>query len=161
VVRVTLAVVLLGLCIVGCGSEAAKSTPTPAKTAAKGSVPAALVGHYSMRLGREHRGADARKELADGSARWRLAIAGSGGPGGGPAFTISNASLGPLESSAVEVKGDRVLLHKEECAASGPVESEYRYTSSGNKLTFTPVKNGCADKVAQTLLTASPWVKQG
>jgi len=153
-----LILLVVSLAVAGCGDDEAKPAAQPAKTP---EVSKALVGSYSMRLARAHRGADAPVELTDGSARWTLEIATTGGPDGGPAFTLANAANGPLESSSFETSGERLQLHMEECAGSEAVESEYRWKLGGGRLTFTTVKAGCPDTVAETLLTAGPWVRRG
>jgi hypothetical protein len=97
-----------------------------------------------------------------GSTRWNLRIATSGGQNNGPAFTIADAGNNTLESSSFGVRGDRILLHREECAAGGTqrlYENEYRYQLRGKTLTFTTVKNSSSDKVAETILTGEPWTK--
>jgi hypothetical protein len=98
-------------------------------------------------------------ELTDQAENWTLKIATSGAPADdGPSFTIINDALGTLESSSLEVSGDRILLHNEECAvADGPVESEYEWRRAGAELRFETVKNGCEDDVVLTLLTSEPW----
>ena len=60
------------------------------------------------------------------------------------------------------MKGDHIVLHREECAAGGEehfYENEYRYEQSGKKLSFTKVKNLCPDEVVLTILTSEPWTK--
>jgi hypothetical protein len=123
-------------------------------------VPADLLGRYTTTL----QGADIPKtpppELTDGSPRWKLTIAKSGGIENGPAFTIANAQLGVLESSNFVAQEGTVLLENEECAAPGGKQvyaNKYRYTLSGDTLRFTTIPNGCADKVAETILTSRPW----
>lgn len=123
-------------------------------------VPADLLGRYTTTL----QGADIPKnpppELTDGSPRWKLTIAKSGGIENGPAFTIANAQLGVLESSNFVAQEGTVLLGNEECAAPGGKQvyaNKYRYTLSGDTLRFTTITNGCADKVAETILTSRPW----
>jgi len=69
--------------------------------------------------------------------------------------------IAALESSGFEVKGDRILLQHGEGAASGLVESEYAWKAADGRLTLTPVKNGCGDKVAQTILTSAPGIRRG
>lgn len=93
---------------------------------------------------------------------WKLTIAKSGGVDNGPVFAIANSESGALENPSFGVKGDVVVLHREECAAGGDTrfyENQYRYELSGKALTFTKVKNSCADDVALTILTSEPWTK--
>ena len=56
------------------------------------------------------------------------------------------------------------MLKHEECAAGGTehfYDNAYRFARSGKKLTFTKLRNGCPDRVAETVLTSEPWAKQG
>jgi hypothetical protein len=39
------------------------------------------------------------------------------------------------------------------------VTSAYRWKLEGRALTLTTVKEGCPDKVAETILTSEPWKK--
>ena len=84
-----------------------------------------------------------------------------------------NSELGPLESPALSVSGDKLLLSNEECAAGGRpgghlsrlgtkfYDNVYRWRLSGGTLRITTVKNSCPDKVAETILTSQPWRKAG
>jgi hypothetical protein len=122
-------------------------------------VPADLLGRYTTTLQRADLPQHPPPELTDGS-KWKLTIAKSGGIENGPAFTIANAQLGVLESSNFAAQEGTVLLEHEECAAPGGESSynnKYRYTVSGQMLRFTTIANGCADKVAETILTSRPW----
>jgi hypothetical protein len=147
----------------GCGSD--DDSKTSAKAPAKAperAAPKELLGSYTTTLKRSDLPPNPAQELTAGSTKWKLTIANSGGVGNGPAFTIANADLGVLESSSFGVRGDRVLLHKEECAAGGNerfYENQYSYGLPANTLTFTTVKNSCPDDVAQTILTSEPWTK--
>jgi hypothetical protein len=123
-------------------------------------VPAELLGRYTTTLQRADLPHDPPPEVSDGSPRWKLTIAKSGGIENGPAFTIANAQLGVLESSNFAAQEGTVLLEHEECAAPGGESSytnKYRYAVSGDTLRFTTIANGCADKVAETILTSRPW----
>ena len=154
-----LVIASLALALGGCGSDDAADTKT-APAAAGNPAPANLVGTYAMRLKPADLPSNPPRELTEGSNRWKLKIANTGGPDGAPSFTISNAQLGVLESSRLSTSGDRVLLHDEECAAGPPlVESAYRWSLSGKTLTLTTIKNGCKDGIAKTLLTAEPWTR--
>jgi predicted double-glycine peptidase len=105
--------------------------------------------------------------VADGGPDWTLTIATKGGPGGGPALTIaSGQESDALTSAKLGVSGNTLFLHGEECGNKAGtkttfVESEYRWNLSGKTLRLTSVKNGCPDKVDQTILTAKPYTKQG
>jgi hypothetical protein len=104
-------------------------------------------------------------ELSDGvGRRWTLRISNSGGIDNGRAFALAASGRGALETPAFGVVGDRVILHREECAAGGNerfYENQYRWRVSGRHLTFTTIANRCPDRVAATLLTARPWTRRG
>ncbi|HEX8054767.1 MAG TPA: hypothetical protein VF517_17400 [Thermoleophilaceae bacterium] len=152
----------------GCGGGGAKKQEkpaTPAETpvndppvqAKESGAPSDLLGQYTVKLPKADLPKDAPEELTEGSETWTVTLAETGGPGEGPAFTIANDQLGALESSNFEVKGDRILLHEEECAQTGePVESEWTYELKGERLTLKEAKGACPDEVASTILTTSP-----
>jgi hypothetical protein len=149
----------------GCGSDDDSATSSQAPTKrAEAQAPAELLGSYTTTLKRSDLPPNPPPELTDGSMAWKLTIAKSGGIDNGPVFAIANAKLGTLESPSFSVEGDRVLLHREECASGGQArfyENEYRYNLRGKTLTFTKVKNSCPDEVALTILTSEPWTKSG
>jgi len=154
-------IVVAGLIVAaGCGSDD-DSSKSPAKPAERG-APKELLGSYTTKLKPSDLPSNPAQELTAGPPTWKLTIANSGGPGNGRAFTIANTSLGTLESSSFGIRGDRILLHREECAAGGSphfYENEYSYRLSGKTLTFKTVKNSCKDKVTETILTSEPWTK--
>ena len=159
----TVAALLIGA-LAGCGSSGSSEKKTTSTTsgASEGPPSATLVGTYTTTLKKSDLPPNPAPELTNHAKRWQLRIATTGGPAGGPAFTIVNPTLGPLESPTVGVTGSTVALHKEECAANNStVDSFYSYTLSGKQLTFKTVKNGCSDKVAETIITSEPWVKSG
>lgn len=156
----------------GCGGGEKKQDkpPVPAETPindpavepAKSRAPGELLGQYTVTITPDDLPSDAAEELQDGGPEWTLTLAETGGPGEGPAFTISNDQLGALESSNFEVKGDRILVHEQECAATGePVESVWRYELKGEELTLTEEEGACPDRVALTILTTKPLKKKG
>jgi hypothetical protein len=151
-----LAALLVVLGATGCGGGGSSS----AASTTAGGAPADLLGTYRMTLKASDIPASKPPEITDASPRWILIIADSGGVDNGPTFTLASENLGTLESSSFSVSGDSVLLHDEECGNGKPVESEYRYSLDGSTLTFTTVKNGCPDGVAEALLTSEPWQKQ-
>jgi hypothetical protein len=147
----------------GCGGSSGGGGSKPAASAAaEGPAPPQLVGAYAMSLKPSDLPPHPPEELTGGSAGWTLKVANSGGPGGGPVFTVANDQSGTLESSSLGVAGERVFLHHEECAEKTGyrlVESEYRWSLSGKTLRLSDVKVGCPDKVASTILTSERWTK--
>ncbi len=139
-------------------SEATATT----RAATEASVPAELVGTWTTTLASKDIPAGAPPELTEGGRRWRLEIAETGGPDGGPVLSIVSAEAGHLEGPALEVRGGRLLLKREECAAGGEItfyDNEYAYEVRGETLKVTTVSNQCADHVAETILTSQPWRK--
>jgi hypothetical protein len=165
---VALAAAVLALSLGACGSSDDQTSETvPSQTVPRsssdvgGKAPEELVGTYAMTLKHGDIPPDPAPELVHEAEHWTLKISNTGAIGG-PSFTITNDTLGPLENTPLGVQGDRVLLHQEECAVSAePVESIYRWKLDGDTLTFTKVVNGCDDDVVKTLLTAEPWQKSG
>ena len=156
-------IVAAGMCIAaGCGGDDDSDTAgTTSSKAAADPVPAELLGTYTTTLKKSDLPANPPGELTAGPD-WKLTIAKSGGVNDGPVFAIANAEAGSLEGPSFSVKGDHIVLHKEECAAGGEehfYDNEYRYEQSGKKLTFTKVKNLCPDEVVLTILTSEPWTK--
>jgi hypothetical protein len=114
----------------GCGGDSGETSGAP---------PAELVGTYTTTLQASDVAGDNAPELsaADGSD-WTLRIGTDGGADDGPFLAIDSEDGDNLEAPTLEVDGDRVLLHNEECAHLG---GGYR--------------------VAQTILTSRPWTKRG
>jgi hypothetical protein len=135
---------------------------TTTGAADEGSVPDELIGTWTTTLAPKDIPSGAPPELTDGGRQWRLEIAETGGPDGGPVLSILSAEMGHLEGPALEVRGDRLLLKQEECAAGGEItfyDNEYAYEVSDETLTITTVSNQCPDRVAETVLTSQPWRK--
>jgi hypothetical protein len=151
----------------GCGSDDdSEPSREPAKPAAQkpaaSKAPSELLGTYMTTLKQSDLPPNPASELTDGMPKWELTIANSGGLDNGPVFSIASAKLGSFEGPSFSVRGDRITLHREECAAGGDVrfyENEYRFELSGKTLTFTEINNSCPDKVALTVLTSRPWTK--
>jgi len=155
----TAALALAGL---GCGGddESSSATTTPQAVAPP---PAALLGTYTTTLKRSDVPDPAPPEL-DGQYRWTLRITKDGGPDDKPALTIVKPPDDVLESSAMAVTGDKVELSGEECAQTmgdSIVSSSYMWKAEGDALRLTAVQHGCADKVAETILSAEPWKRSG
>jgi hypothetical protein len=150
------------LAVTGCGSDGDSKTASdaPAKSAEQ-RAPAELLGKYATELKPTDLPPSPPGELTDGSMRWTLTIANSGGIDNGPVFAIANSEAGSLENPSFGVRDDLILLHREECAAGDKpfYENQYRYELSGKTLTLTKVKNSCPDEVALTILTSEPWTK--
>jgi hypothetical protein len=160
----TAALALAGL---GCGGDDEKtSSPPSAGTATPQAVappPAELLGTYTTTLKRSDVPDPAPPEL-DGQYRWTLRITKDGGPDDKPALTIVKPPDDVLESSAMAVTGDKLELTGEECAQTmgdSIVSSSYTWKAEGDRLRLTAVKHGCADKVAETILSSEPWKRAG
>jgi hypothetical protein len=159
----TAALALAGL---GCGGGDEKASSSPSSTQTPQAVtppPAALLGTYSTTLKRSDVPTPAPPEL-DGQYRWTLRITKDGGPHDEPALTIVKPPDDVLESSPMAVDGDELKLTGEECAqqmGDSLVTSSYTWKADGDVLRLTPVKHGCADKVAETILSAEPWKRSG
>jgi hypothetical protein len=157
----TAALALAGL---GCGGgdDTAASSSTPAPKAAA-PPPAELLGTYTTTLKRSDVPKPAPREL-DGQYRWTLRITKDGGPDDKPALTIVIPPDDALESSVLAVAGDVLTLTGQECAQQTGykiVSSSYRWKVEGDSLRLTPLKHGCEDKVAETILSAEPWKRAG
>jgi hypothetical protein len=157
-----LAICAMALMAAGsCGSDDGSDTTStaPAKPAVE-RAPAKLLGSYTTKLKPSDLPPNPPGELTE-STQWELTIANSGGVDNGPVFAIANSEAGSLEDPTFGVKGDLVLLHREECASGDKpfYDNRYRYKLSGKALTFTKVKNSCPDEVALTILTSEPWTK--
>jgi hypothetical protein len=153
---------IAALAATGCGSgdDSKTSSQAPAKGPGQ-RAPAELLGTYMTTLKASDLPPNAPRELSDGSLRWTLTIANSGGVDNGPVFGIANSESGSLENPSFGVKDDLILLHREECAAGDKpfYENRYQYRLSGKTLVLTKVKNLCPDEVALTILTSEPWTK--
>lgn len=124
-------------------------------------LPAELVGTYTTTLEQSDFAANAAPELEAGE--WKLVIATSGAPDGGPALSIRPSTHeDALEAPGLTVDGDTLKLEQEECAAGGTTafyDNEYSWKLDGSTLTLATVKNQCPDRVAETILTSRPWTK--
>jgi hypothetical protein len=160
------------LLLAGCGDDGSSASKEPATTtstppAKAVGVPAELIGTYRVHLTREDLPSKPPPELAPDSSPydWKVVIADKGGPNGGPGLSINNAKLGPLEGPALAVAGDELRLSNEECAGGENgytfVKSTYRWKLTGRTLRLTAVKQGCPDKIAETILTTHPLTRIG
>jgi hypothetical protein len=153
------------LALAGCGDDSS-SKPASRTASAKAATPPPeeLLGTYATKLRRADLPADVPPELTD-QYGWLMKVTAKGGVDDGPALTILRPPSDPLEVSKLSVSGDTLTLSDEECAPSKPsgketlVTSRYRWKLEGKTLTFTTLKAGCPDKVAETILTSEPWKK--
>jgi hypothetical protein len=150
-----IACALAALVLAGCGGG----------SNAEDAVPAELVGTYTTTLEKSDLPKPDQPEFVDGGLEWSMTIATSGGPDGGPVLEIRSADekVGDLEGPSLSVDGDRLLLKNEECAQEVGYtfyDNEYSWKLEGSALTIDTVENQCADRVAETILTAEPWTKQ-
>lgn len=145
---------VLGACVLalaGCGGGSSSDE----------GVPTELVGTYTTTLEPADIPANAAPELEAGD--WELVIATSGAPDDGPALAINHPTKGNLEAPGLTVDGGTLKLEQEECAQKvGYVfyDNEYSWKLDGSTLTLTTVKNDCPDRVAETILTSHPWMRQ-
>jgi hypothetical protein len=153
------------LALAGCGDDSSgKPSPPTASANSVKPPPKELLGTYATKLRRADLPADVPPELTD-QYGWLMKITAKGGVDDGPALTILRPPSDPLEVSKLSVSGDTLTLSDEECAPSKPggketlVTSRYRWKLEGKSLTFTTLKAGCPDKVAETILTSQPWKK--
>jgi len=149
----TLAALGAAVALVGCGGDSGAED-----------VPSDLVGTYETTIAESDKGRT--EDWRELGLKWRLRIAATGGPENGPALTLENAdsNFGTLESTALQVDGDRLKLVRQQCESSSSFDveffdNEYRWALDGSTPTITPVANRCENEVALTLLTSHPWTK--
>lgn len=122
-------------------------------------VPAELEGTYVTTLEQSDIPENAPPELEAG--QWELAIGQLEGEDAGSFLAINHPTEGTLEQPELVVDGDVLKLMNEECAVGSTLyDNEYRWELSGSTLTLTTIENQCPDRVAETILTSSPWTKQ-
>jgi hypothetical protein len=165
-ILISTAALALALAGLGCGGDDEKASSSSSATTTPQAVappPAELLGTYTTTLKRSDVPDPAPPEL-DGQYRWTLRITKDGGPDDKPALTIVKPPDDVLESSAMAVTGDKLELTGEECAQTmgdSIVSSSYTWKAEGDRLRLTAVKHGCADKVAETILSSEPWKRAG
>jgi hypothetical protein len=146
-----------------CGGS---NSPSRASARSTPSVPATLLGTYTMSLKPSDLPASPPPELTDQAKHWTMKITMSGAATGGPALELINDELGSLEQPGLQVDGNHLVLRHEECASTSGaapytyVTSEYSWSLVRHQLRMSAVKVGCSDHVSSTLLTAEPWDKQ-
>ena len=169
-VRMVFVAIALAALVGGCGGGEKKEKPAiPAETPVndppvkpeKSGAPQELLGQYEVTIPLDDLPQDAPVTPSAVTDKWTVTLAETGGPGDGPAFSIANGQAEPIEISNFQVKGDRILLKEETCAATGkPVDSEFKYELSGDQLTLSDPKDTCADRIAETILTSKPLKKK-
>jgi hypothetical protein len=170
-VRMVFVAIAAAALVAGCGGGE-KKQEKPAKTAEtptnnppvepkKSGAPQELLGQYEVKIPETDLPSEAPEDLATVTDVWVVTLAETGGPGDGPAFSIANGQAEPIETSSFQVKGDRIILTDETCAAEGkPVDAEFTYELSGDELTLSSPKNTCPDKLSETILTSKPLTKR-
>jgi hypothetical protein len=165
---VFVAVALIAL-VAGCGGGEKKEKPAiPAETpvnnppvkAEKSGASQELLGQYEVSIPLKDLPQDAPAIASATTDTWTVTLADTGGPGDGPAFSIANGQAPPIETSTFQVKGDRVILKDQTCTSGKPVDSEWTYELSGERLTFSNPKDACSDGIAETILTTKPLTKK-
>ena len=164
--HLTIPFVLLALAPAACGGsdDTASVTATSAKPAAEAkplALPAELVGTWKTKLTRDD--IPASLHLAN---PFSVIIAPDGGIDGAPSFTLADSEEAlEGETSTPVVDGDTITLRHEGCFVEGSgyrfYDNVYRYSVSGDELTFTVVKNACKDRIAESILTARAFQRSG
>jgi hypothetical protein len=151
--------------VTGCGGGDDSSKPKSGKPKASGAIPSALTGTYTVKLTKADLPPPAKAppefKPAEKPYDWRIEITRTGGLNNGPVLNIVSPTHGSLESPVLSVKGDQLKLSQEECGGDGYtfVNTTYRWVREGAKLTLTKLSGGCADKVAETILTSRPLTR--
>jgi hypothetical protein len=161
--HLTLPVLVVALAPAACGGSDEPSAATggsrPA-AATPAALPDELVGTWITTL----RKADAPPKLALRNP-FRVIIARDGGIDDGPSFTIADSEEAlEGETSTPRFDGDTITLRGEGCFVEGVGyrfhDNVYRYELSGEKLTFTVVKNACTDRHAESILTSRAFKRK-
>lgn len=158
----------------GCGG-ASNDTPQSSSPAAVPSAsgtttnptaatvpPARLVGQFTTTLKQSDYPANTPVEL-HGRPRYLMTVTKDGGPDDAP--TLGVTWIKPEDQfvhGTLSVSGSTLTLKDEPCAVEpvGLVTSSYRWTLTKNVLRITTLRNGCADKVFDAILTSRPWKKR-
>jgi hypothetical protein len=146
----TLVCALIALCLAGCGGGSDDSA-----------VPAELSGTYTAVLEQSDLPANAPPELVPGA--WTLSIGELEGPEAGTFLALKGPDDEVLEEPGLKVDDDVLTLTQEECAQDvgyAFYDNQYSWELGESTLSLATVKNDCADRVAETILTSRPWTKQ-
>jgi len=151
--HLTIPVLALALVPAACGGSGERQATTPAKSQ-PAAIPKELVGTWTTQL----RKADAPPQLQLNNP-FSLIIAADGGIDNAPSFTLADSTEAiEGETTTPVFKADTVTLRHEGCLEDGVgyrfYDNVYRYTVSGDTLTFKVVKNACPDRHAEAILTS-------
>jgi hypothetical protein len=151
------AVVVLAVVAGACGgskSDSAKPRLKPAAAAPPQPPPRELMGTWVTKL----RSRDVPPQMKLDNP-YTVTVSPHGGVDNAAVFQIANGSE-PLEgeSATPVINGDQITLRHEGCFVEHSGyrfdDNVYRYRISGDRLTFTVVKNSCKDRHAEAILTS-------
>jgi hypothetical protein len=158
-----------GMVATGCGGAShAKPSGAPAQAASTNPTkaappPAELVGQYTTTLKKSDLPADTPVELG-GRYGYLMTVRKDGGVDDAPTLGVVIASprSDAFIRGGLSVSGATLTLTDEACAVEpvGVVNSTYGWKLTGTMLRITTVKDGCTDKVFDSILTSRPWKKQ-
>lgn len=159
--HLTIPALLLALVPAACGDPDEPPVTTsarPAATEKPAPLPRELVGTWTTRLRKGDLPADRLRNP------FSVTISPSGGVDEGQSLLLADGEE-PLEGelSTPVVEGDTITLRHEGCYVDGSGyrfhDNVYRYAISGDKLTFTVVKNACKDRFAERILTSRAFTR--
>jgi hypothetical protein len=143
--------------LAGCANDA-EDKPTRTSAAAAKAAPKTapeLIGTWKARVPLAE-----IPDLQEGASTlgpdWEIEILRDGGIEGGPTLVYTNRAGDVSGGYSYKVAGDRITITDLNCS-SGPAKNVYSFAVASNRLTFKSVKNNCADRVLDDLLTARPW----
>jgi hypothetical protein len=155
-------VLALALVPAACGGSDEPSAATTARPVAaekRAAIPRELIGTWTTKPGKGD--VPAKFHLAN---RFSVTISPNGGVDGAPSFTLADSEE-PIEgeTSTPVVTGDTITLRHEGCFVEGSgyrfYDNVYRYVISGDRRSFTVVKNGCKDRLAESILTTRAFTR--
>ena len=135
--------------LAGCGGGGGSKEATATSSAPAQMGPDALIGNYTTTLGPS--GPDLKEPNPPG--RWGLLITSE-------TEAFFYPPQGPSFPNPIEISKDRIIFSPDpECPTQEgvPGEGTYKWRLSGDRLTFTEVKDTCGDRVF--VLTSKPWTK--
>jgi hypothetical protein len=159
--HLTIPVLAVALAAAACGGASSEHTTStaarPAVPPKPGPIPRRLVGTWTTTLKR----GDIPRHFKLRNP-FELRIAPNGGVDGAPSFTLADArETIEGEVSTPAFSHGTVTLRREGCLVQGVgfrfYDNVYRYTLSGDRLTFAVVRNACKDRFAERILTSRPF----